>query len=135
MLCWPLPYINMNQPQVYICPLLPEHTPSSLNTAPSSHLPPIPALWDVTEHWVELSASDNNPTCYLFYRMYKIMYTYVSRLVSQFILPSPSPHCICKSLLFVCVSIPALQTGRLLSCTSQMETYVRPQEERQQALS
>ena len=33
MLCWSLPYINMNQPQVYICLLPPE---------PPSHLPPHP---------------------------------------------------------------------------------------------
>ena len=33
ILCWPLPYINMNQPQVYTCPLSPE---------PPSHLSPHP---------------------------------------------------------------------------------------------
>jgi len=32
-LCWPLPYINMNQPQVHMC-LLP--------LEPPSHLPPHP---------------------------------------------------------------------------------------------
>ena len=36
ILCLPLPHINMNQPQVYICPLPPKH--------PSSHLPPHPTL-------------------------------------------------------------------------------------------
>ena len=35
VLCWPLPYINMNQPQVYTCPLPP---------APPSNLPPLPQL-------------------------------------------------------------------------------------------
>ena len=44
LLCWPLPYINMNQPQVYICPLLPEspshllHYPSPLILSQSSGL-------------------------------------------------------------------------------------------------
>jgi len=35
ILCWPLQYINMNQPQVYKCPLPPE---------PLSHLPPHSAI-------------------------------------------------------------------------------------------
>ena len=33
ILCWLLPYINLNQPQVHICPL---------SSEPSSHLPPHP---------------------------------------------------------------------------------------------
>ena len=33
VLCWFLPNVNMNQPQVYLCPLLPE---------PPPHLPPHP---------------------------------------------------------------------------------------------
>ena len=43
-LCGPLPYINMNQPQVYICPLLPEspsylpHYPTPLILSQSSGL-------------------------------------------------------------------------------------------------
>ena len=40
MLCWFLPYINMDQPQVYIGPLPLE---------PPSHLPPHPAPLDITE--------------------------------------------------------------------------------------
>ena len=37
ILCWSLPYSNMNQPQVYVCPL-PLESPS--------HLPPYPTpLW------------------------------------------------------------------------------------------
>ena len=37
ILCWFLPYINMNQPEVYLCPLpleLPSH-PSRLSQSPS----------------------------------------------------------------------------------------------------
>ena len=35
MLWWLLPYINMNQPQLYMCPLHPEPPPTSLPTLPS----------------------------------------------------------------------------------------------------
>ena len=42
ILCWFLPYISMNQPQVYTCPL-PSETPS--------HCIPPP------EHWVEFPGS------------------------------------------------------------------------------
>ena len=34
ILCWFLPHVNMNQPQIYVCPLAPE---------PPSHLPPHPS--------------------------------------------------------------------------------------------
>ena len=44
ILCWPLPYINVNQPQVYISPVAPKYP---------SHFPPLEA---VTERWAELLA-------------------------------------------------------------------------------
>ena len=48
ILCWPLPYINMSQPQVYIC-LLPSEPPLSPSPSHPSRA--------VTEHWVELPVS------------------------------------------------------------------------------
>ena len=48
MLCWFLPHINMNQPQIYICPLYPE---------PPSHFAPHPPLQVVTEYLVEFPES------------------------------------------------------------------------------
>ena len=38
-----LPYINMNQPQVYICPFI-------LDPPPTTH--PTPSHWVVPEHWL-----------------------------------------------------------------------------------
>jgi len=80
MLCWFLPYINMNQSQVYICPLPLE---------PPSHLPP-------ESHPSRLS----NSTGFEFPESYgksplanSFTYgnIYVSMLLSQFVPPSPSP--------------------------------------------
>ena len=44
LLCWPLPYISVSQPQVYISPAAPKYP---------SHFPSFEV---VTEHWVELLA-------------------------------------------------------------------------------
>ena len=77
MLCWALPYINMNWPKVYIC---------SLPLEPSSLLHPIPPQQIVTEHWIELPASYSKfPLAINF--TYGNMY--VSMLLSQFSPPSP----------------------------------------------
>ena len=59
ILCWFLPYINMTQSQVYICPLRPE---------PHSHLPcnPSPLGCHRAWHWAPC-VTQQIPTCYLFY--------------------------------------------------------------------
>ena len=59
MLCWFLPYMNMNQPQVHICLLPPE---------PSSHLPhhPTPVDFHRVPGWVPCDIQQI-PTSYLFY--------------------------------------------------------------------
>ena len=59
ILCWPLPYINMNQRQVSTCPLPPESP---------SHLPlhPTPLDCHRTLGWAS-SVTQQIPTCYLFY--------------------------------------------------------------------
>ena len=75
---------------------------------------PIPHLQVVTEHWTELSAS-----CSKF--LLAIYFTYgnvnVSVLLSQFILPSPSPteSTSLLSVLYICISIAARQIGSSVS--------------------
>ena len=54
MLCWFLPYINMNQPCVHRC---------SLPLEPPSHLPLLLPLHVVTEHWTELPCHKANFHC------------------------------------------------------------------------
>ena len=76
MLCWFLPYINTNQPQVYICPLpvqlrshlLPHSTPLSCHRAPV------------------LCSNFPLAICFTYGNVY------VSVLLSQLIPPSPSPN-------------------------------------------
>ena len=43
ILWWVLPYIDMDQPQIYMCPLVLNPTPFSL---------PTPSLWVVPKHWL-----------------------------------------------------------------------------------
>ena len=84
--CWFLPYINMNQSQVYICLFL---------CKTLSHLPPHPPLPQlVTEHWVELPLSHSKYPMAICFTYGKV---YVSVLLSQFVPPSPS-HTISTSL-------------------------------------
>ena len=71
-----LPYISMNQPQAYVCPLPPE---------PPSHFHPTPSLQLVTERqlWVLHRISDSH--------WLSVLHTvHVSMLFSQIIPPSPS---------------------------------------------
>ena len=79
MLCWFLPYNNMNQPSVYTCPLAFE---------PPSHSSSIPPLWLVTEHWVELPVLYNNFPLAIYFTYGDV---YVSMLLSQFVPPFPLP--------------------------------------------
>ena len=55
MLCWFLPFNNVNQPYVYIYIGVHIHLVALLSLPPTPH--PIPPLLVVSEHWVELSAS------------------------------------------------------------------------------
>ena len=98
-LCWFLPYININQSQVYICPLPPEmpppHHPSSIPSHPS-----------------RLSQSTGlSYLCYianshLLSILHMAMYVFI--LFISFVPPS-FPSGVHKSILYVCVSIAALQ--------------------------
>ena len=93
ILCWPLPYINVNQPQVYISPVAPKYP---------SHFPPLEA---VTERWAELLAwYGKRPLVICF----TYGHVYASTLLS--IHPALSfPQRVHKSVPCVCVSIAALQ--------------------------
>ena len=94
-----LPYNNMNQLQVFTNPL-----PSSL--------PRTPPLWVVIEHLAELPGLDSNFIIAIYFTHGSVC---MSTLLSRFVPPSPSPHCIHKSLLYVCISIPATPTGLSVS--------------------
>ena len=94
ILCWPLPYINVNQPQVYISPVAPKYP---------SHFPPLEA---VAERWAELLACvvRQMPTGYLFYIRSCIRF-HAALHSSRPLLPQR----VHKSVPCVCVSIAALQ--------------------------
>ena len=91
ILCWPLSYINMNQPQVYIRPL-PLEPPSHLLPRPT-HLGYHRTLdlsslcHTVNFHW--LSNFTNGNVC-------------VSMLLSQFVLPSANGMSPCGKRVWQC---------------------------------
>ena len=98
MLCSFLLYNEVNQLYVYIY---------SLPLGPPSH-PPIPLIQVTTEHQGELPALYSRfppAICFIHGSVY------MSILISQFIPHPPSPCCVQTSVLYVCVSIPALQIG------------------------
>ena len=67
---------------------------------------PAPPLQVITERWAELLVLDSSfPVALYFPRG-----VFMSNLISQFIPPSHSP-CVCTSVLYVCVSVPALELG------------------------
>jgi len=94
ILCWFLPYINVNQPELYMCPLSRE---------PPSHFPPLPTPRGC------LRAPALSSLCYTANSHWLSDFThgdvYVSMLLSQFVPPSP-PRSVFTSLFsYVCVSI------------------------------
>ena len=96
-----LPYINMNQPQVYICP--PILNPTSLLTL---------SLWVVPEHWLWVPCFMHQ-TCtgHLFYIW---QYTCFSFILSNHHPTLIFSHRVQKSLLYIFVSFAALHVGSSL---------------------
>ena len=89
MLCWFLPYINMNQPKVCTC---------SLPLDPPSHFPLHPTQV-VTDHQTEIPALYSNfPLAIGF--THGIVY--ISMALSQFVPPFPFLLCVHKSVLYPC---------------------------------
>ena len=109
MLCWFLSQINMNQLQVYIC---------SLPFEPPSHLSPHPSplgCHRAPEHWVKQLR-----TGYLFYVWHCICFRAALSISPTLSLPC-SVH---KFVLYVCVSINALQIGSSIWSESESSSLV-----------
>ena len=100
ILQWLLPYIDMNQPWIYMC---------SPSEAPSTSLP-IPSLWAFPVHQPQALISCIQPGLVICFILDNI---HVSMLFSQIIPPSPSPR-VQKSVLYICVSFSVLHIGLLL---------------------
>ena len=79
ILCWFLPYNNMSQPQVYICPL---------HLEPPSYLPPLPTLLGC--QWAQDLSSLHHTANSPWLSNFTYGSVYVSMLLSQFVPPSPS---------------------------------------------
>ena len=98
ILCWFLPYINMNQPQY-------TYAPSLLSLPPVSH--PTPPLQVVREHWGELPVSHSKFTLVIC-----PAHGSQQRAVSAALSIRPTLHflhCAPKSVLCVYASTAALQ--------------------------
>ena len=99
---WFLPYINMNQPQVYMHPPILNPSPTSLPTS---------SLWVVPEPSFECPASCIKRALVIYFTYGNI---HVSMLFSQIILPLPSLTEL-ESLFFTsCVSFAVLHIGSSL---------------------
>ena len=103
ILCWPLPYINMNRPQAYIRP------PSLLNTAPISH--PIPR--SRLSQSSRFSSLCNTANSHLLSILHMVMYMFPWWSFNSSTLTFPC--CVHKFVLYVCISIAALQISSSVS--------------------
>ena len=92
ILCWFLPYINMNQPQVSIRPIPSKPLPAPLPSHPSR----------LSEHWVGFPHTANS---HLLSILRMVMYTFPYYSLNSS--PSSFPHCVPKSVFYVCISIAA----------------------------
>ena len=100
VLCWFLPSISMNQPQVYLCPLPLEHP---------SHCPPLPVLPLQVVTSPSLSSLSHPEQILVIYFTQAMS---VSNLLFPYILPSHStPPVMSVSLFSGWVSIAALHIG------------------------
>ena len=101
MLCQFLPYIIVNQPQGYMCPLPLE---------PPSHLPfhPSPFRLSVAENWIERPVSHSKFPLAVYFTYSIYFHATLSIRPSLFF-----PHHFHKSVLCVCISTDALQIGSI----------------------
>ena len=99
ILCWPLPHIRSNQPQVYICPVPPE----SLSHFHPSRLSQSPGLSCFTEQIL---------TGYLFC----IWNVYVAMLFPQFVPLSPPP--LCPQVCSLCLHFHCCPANRPIGACS-----------------
>ena len=98
MLCQFLLYNEVNQLYVYLYPL---------PLGPPSPPTPFPPIQVITEHRAELPVLYGRFPLAIYFTHGSV---FMSNLISQFIPPSPQPH-VHMCILYVCVSIPALQIG------------------------
>ena len=96
-----LPYIDMNQPWIYMCS--PSWTP------PSTSLP-ITSPWIIPVHQPWALVSCIEPGLVICFTLDNV---HVSMLFSQIIPPSPSPS-VQKSVLYICVSFAVSDIGSSL---------------------
>ena len=78
ILCWFLPNINMNQPEVYLC---------HLSLDPSSPLPPRPSPLGCHRAWFEFPPSHSKFPLAIYFTYGNV---YISMLLSPYLLPFPS---------------------------------------------
>ena len=81
------------------------HIPSCLDPPPR---PPIPPIQVITELWAEL------PALYSSFSQLSVLHLVVYICYSYSLIPSHSPPCpphVHLSILYICISIPALQIG------------------------
>ena len=123
MLCWFLPYNDVNQPWVYMC----------LSLLPSSSPYPTPLGCHRVLGWAAC-VTQQLPTSYVFYIWWCICFHATLSVHPTVFFPC----CVHKSVLYVCISIVALQTSSsvpyfrpvrtwldhvlLLLCTKSLET-------------
>ena len=102
--CWFLPYVNINQPQVYIYPFPPKSPSHPILLSRLSQSTGLSSLHHTVHRElcvVELPLA----ICFTCGNVY------VSLLFSQFVPPCPSPTVATSSVLYVCVSNAALHIG------------------------
>ena len=99
MFCKFLLYNKVNQLYVHI-------SPSSWASLP----PPSQSARSSQEHWAELLVLDSRfPLAICFTHGY--IYMYICQCYARNSPTLPFPHCVCMSVLYICISIPALQIG------------------------
>ena len=101
MVCQFLLHNKVNQLYIYIYP----HTSSLLHLPPTL---PIPPLQVDTKHRADLHVLSGFFPLAIYFTFGSV---YMSMPLSHFIPDYPSPHCVLKSILYICDFIPVLPLG------------------------